>query len=97
MKETPDFYRIASEFYLSASLPQDYLEMDDDDFNAFLEENAWQPFEVLPSTFMSATFSSWSGEDISENIQSLSYRMENIARETRKNTLDEVRAALNIN
>jgi hypothetical protein len=83
-KETPDYFRIASEFYLAASLPQDYLDIDDDDFNTYLEENAWQPFE------------GWSGEDISENIQSLSYRMEKIARETRKNTLDEVREALNI-
>ena len=84
MKETTDFYRIASDFYLSTSLPQDYLEMDDDDFNDFLEENAWQPFE------------GWSGFDMNEIIESLSYRMENIERETRKNTLDEVREALNI-
>ena len=83
-KETPDYFRIASEFYLCAPLPQDYLDMDDDDFHSFLEEGAWEPFEY------------WSGEDIHENIQSLSYRMEKIARETRKNTLDEVRAALNI-
>ena len=83
MKETPDFYRIASEFYLSDTLPQDYWDMDDDDFHDFLEENAWQPFE------------GWSGFDMNEIIESLSYRMENIERETRKNTLDEVREALN--
>jgi hypothetical protein len=83
-KETPDYYRIASEFYLAAILPQDYLEMDDDDFNTFLEENAWQPFE------------GWSGDDMNQIIEGLSYRMENIERETRKNTLDEVREALNI-
>jgi hypothetical protein len=84
MKETTDFYRMASEFYLCAPLPQDYEEMDCDDFNTFLEENAWQPFE------------GWSGDDMNKIIEGLSYKMENIERETRKNTLDEVRAALNI-
>ena len=84
MKETTDYYRIASGFYLSDTLPHDYLDMDDDDFHAFLEENAWQPFEY------------WSGESIHRGIQDLSVAMENIARDTRKNTLDEVRAALNI-
>jgi tripartite-type tricarboxylate transporter receptor subunit TctC len=84
MKETPDFYRIASGFYQSKDLPDNYLELEDDEFHKLLEEGAWEPFEY------------WSGEDIHEEIQSLSYRMEKIARETRKNTLDEVREALNI-
>jgi hypothetical protein len=82
-KETPDYFRIASEFYLCAPLPQDYWDMDDDDFDTFLEQNAFEPFE------------DWSGDAINEIIESLSYRMENIERETRKNTLDEVREALN--
>jgi len=79
-----DYFRIASEFYLSEILPQDYMDMDDEDFYTFLEENVWQPFE------------GWSGEDLQGTIVGLSIRMERIARETRKNTLDEVREALNI-
>ncbi|MGB0356508.1 MAG: hypothetical protein ACPGII_10615 [Opitutales bacterium] len=84
MKETTDYYRIASEFYLSDTLPHDYLDMDDDDFHACLEQNAWEPFEY------------WSGDAINESIQDLSVAMENIARDTRKNTLDEVREALKL-
>ena len=84
MKETTDYYRIASGFYLSDTLPHDYLHMDDDDFHAFLEENAWEPLEY------------WSGDAINESIQDLSVAMENIARDTRKNTLDEVREALKL-
>ena len=84
MKETPDYYRIASEFYLCDPLPQDYEEMDSDDFDTFLEQNAFEPFEY------------WSGDAINELIQSVADRMENIARDARKNTLDEVREALNI-
>ena len=84
MKETTDFYRIASEFYLCAPLPQDYAEMDDDEFNDFLEEHAWEQFQY------------WNGDDINGCIEGLSYKMESIEREVRKNTLDEVRAALNI-
>jgi hypothetical protein len=83
-KETTDFYRIASEFYLCAPLPQDYEEMDCDEFNDFLEEHAFEPFEH------------WNGDDINGCIEGLSYKMEQIAGEARKNTLDEVRAALNI-
>ena len=83
MQNKTDYYRIASEFFLCNPLPQDYAEMDEDDFNAFLEENAWQPFEY------------WSADDMNEIIESLSYRMENIEREVRKNTLDEVREAIN--
>ena len=83
-KETPDYFRIASEFYLCAPLPRDYLDMDDDDFNDFLEEHAFEPFEY------------WSGDAMNKIIEHLAYRMENIERETRKNTLDEVREALNI-
>ena len=79
-----DYFRIASEFYLSEILPQDYMDMDDEDFYDFLEENAWEPFMY------------YSGEDLQGAITGLSYRMERIAREARKKTLDEVKAKLNI-
>ncbi|MGB0356432.1 MAG: hypothetical protein ACPGII_10235 [Opitutales bacterium] len=85
MKETPDFYRLAARFYQFEDLPDNYLDMDCDEFYEHLQTNAWEPFE------------GWRGKDIHAIIESLSVRMENIARETRKNTLDEVREALNIN
>ena len=84
MKETPDFYRIASGFYLSEILPEGYADLEDDEFHQLLEANAWQPFE------------GHKGENIALHIENLSVAMENIARDTRKNTLDEVREALNI-
>ena len=84
MKETPDFYRIASGFYQFEDLPDNYLELEEDDFHSLLEANAWQPFE------------GHKGENIALYIENLSVAMENIARDTRKNTLDEVRVALNI-
>lgn len=58
--------------------------MDEDDFDTFLEENAWEPFEY------------WLAKDIKEQIVCLSDTMEEIARETRKNTLDEVRKTLKL-
>ena len=84
MKNKTDYYRIASEFYLCDPLPQDYADMDDDEFNDFLEEHAWEPFEH------------WNGDDIAGCILGLSYKMEKIERETRKNTLDEVRETLKL-
>ena len=84
MKETLDFYRIASGFYQFEDLPDNYLELEEDDFHSLLEANAWQPFE------------GHKGENIALHIENLSVAMENIARDTRKNTLDEVREALNI-
>jgi len=69
MKQTPDYYRIASEFYLCAPLPQDYEEMGDDEFNDFLEEHAFEPFEH------------WNGDDINGCILGLCHRMESIARD----------------
>lgn len=84
MKETTDFYRIASEFYLCAPLPQDYEEMNDDDFLDFLEKHAWKPFEHF------------NGDDINGCILGLCHRMEKIAMDTRKNTLYEVREALKL-
>lgn len=68
-KETPDYFRIASEFYLCAPLPRDYLGMDDDEFNEFLEEHAWEPFEHF------------NADDINGCILGLSHMMEKIARD----------------
>lgn len=69
----PDFYRIASEFYLSKPLPENYLAMDDNEFNKFLEENAWEPFQH------------WNSDDINECILGLSHRMHKIANEAANN------------
>jgi len=70
---TPDFYRIASEFYLSEPLPDNYLAMADNELDAFLEDNAWEPFQY------------WRGEDLDENIRALSNRMHKIAKEAANN------------
>ena len=84
MNDETDYYRLASGFYLAFGLPDNYLELDDDTFYALLEQRAWQPFE------------GHSGANIAFHIENLSVAMENIARDTRKKTLDEVKAALNI-
>lgn len=78
MKKTPDYYRIASEFFLCETLPQDYADMDDDELNEFLEEHAWEPFEY------------WNANDIAECILDLSYRMKRIARDSANEAIKEL-------
>lgn len=70
MEQETDYYRIASDFYLCKELPEDYLDMDKDSFDTFLEENAWEPFEH------------WTAKDINEQIVCLSDTMETIARKS---------------
>jgi hypothetical protein len=82
--DTTDYYRIASGFYQFEDLPDNYLELEEDEFYKLLEANAWQPFE------------GHRGENIAFHIESLSVAMENIARRERKKVLDEVRERLNI-
>jgi hypothetical protein len=82
--DTPDYYRIASGFYQFEDLPDNYLELEEDEFYKLLEANAWQPFE------------GYMGKDIASFIESLAVQMENIERDVRKKTLDEVREKLNI-
>jgi hypothetical protein len=84
MKNDTDYYRLASGFYQFEDLPDNYLELEDDEFHKLLEANAWEPFE------------GHRGENIALFIENLSVAMENIAREARKKTLDEVRDKLNI-
>ncbi len=81
---TNDYYRLAAGFYQSDELPENYLAMEDEDFHGYLEQYAWKPFE------------GHRGENIALFIENLSVAMENIAREARKKTLDEVRDKLNI-
>jgi len=81
---TNDYYRLAAGFYQSAELPEKYLEIEEEDFHKLLEANAWKPFE------------GHRGENIALFIENLSVAMENIAREARKKTLDEVKDKLNI-
>lgn len=82
--KTPDYYRLAAGFYQFEDLPDNYLELEQDEFHKLLEANAWQPFE------------GHTGENIALHIENLSVAMEKIARDTRKKTLDEVREKLNI-
>lgn len=79
-----DYYRLAAGFYVCDDLPDNYLEFEDDEFFSLLESMAWQPFE------------GHAGENIAFHIENLSVAMENIARDTRKKVLDEVREVLNI-
>ena len=38
----------ASGHYMSNPYPSDYQEMSKDDFEEFIEDNVWEPFERLP-------------------------------------------------
>lgn len=82
--DTKDYYRIASGFYQCFDLPDNYLELEDDEFHKLLEANAWQPFQ------------DHRGEVIALFIENLSVEMENIARRERKKVLDQLKANLNI-
>ena len=82
--DTQDYYRIASGFYQFEDLPDNYLELEEDEFYKLLEANAWQPFE------------GYMGKDIASFIESLAVQMENIARRERKKVLDQLKANLNI-
>lgn len=84
MTQETDYYRIASGFYQFEDLPENYLELEDDEFHNLLEANAWQPFQ------------DHRGENIAFHIENLSVAMENIARRERKKVLDQLKANLNI-
>ncbi len=84
MKHDTDYYRIASGFYQCDDLPDNYPELEDDEFHNLLEANAWQPFQ------------DHRGEVIALFIENLSVEMENIARRERKKVLDQLKANLNI-
>ena len=83
-KITTDYYRIAAGFYQFEDLPENYIELEDDEFNSLLEANAWQPFE------------GYRGEKIDEQIDNLARTFAEVAGNTRKKVLDEVRDKLNI-
>jgi hypothetical protein len=70
--DSTDYYRLASGYYQFEDLPDNYLEIEDDEFYKLLEANAWQPFE------------GYMGKDIASFIESLAVEMENIARRERK-------------
>ena len=82
--DTQDYYRIASGFYQFEDLPDNYLELEDDEFHKLLEANAWQPFE------------GHKGENIAFFILNLSVEMGKIAIRERKKVLDQLKANLNI-
>lgn len=84
MENKTDYYRIASGFCQFEDLPDNYLELEEDEFYKLLEANAWEPFE------------GYRGKEIAFFIESISSEMEKIARDVRKKTLDEVREKLNI-
>jgi hypothetical protein len=83
-KITTDYYRMAAGFYQFEDLPEDYIKLEDDEFHSLLEANAWQPFE------------GHRGENIDLHIENLSRAFSEVARNTRKKVLDELKAKLNI-
>jgi hypothetical protein len=84
MKHDTDYYRLASGFYQFEDLPDNYLDLEDDEFHKLLEANAWQAFE------------GHRGENIAFHIENLARAFEDVERDTRKKVLDEVRERLNI-
>jgi hypothetical protein len=49
----------ASSFYLFKSLPNHFIDWEEDKLNKWIEEHAWQPFE------------NWTGEDLWVEIEKL--------------------------
>jgi heat shock protein HspQ len=67
MKNTKDYYRLASTFYQCEELPENYRELNDGEFYKLLEANAWQPFE------------GYLGSDIAEMIDSLAITFKRVS------------------
>ncbi len=50
---------MSSSFYLFKSLPNHFIDWEEDKLNKWIEEHAWQPFE------------NWTGEDLWVEIEKL--------------------------
>ena len=78
MENKTDYYRMASGFYQFKDLPDNYLDLDVEELDKLLEENAWHPFE------------GYLGCDIDEQIEGLAWRFQEVARQERLRTLKEL-------
>jgi len=73
-----DYFRIASGFYLSECLPDNYEDMEIDELEDLLEDSAWEPFQF------------YSGTEILHAINDLSDRFEMVAKDAREKAIDSI-------
>jgi len=66
-----DFHQLASSFYLCETLPDGWCCWDEETYNTFLEDNAYEPFEHHDA------------EDINEHIEDLAHTFKHVAKEAR--------------
>ena len=67
-----DFHALASSFYLCETLPDGWDKWDEDTYNAFLTDNAWEPFEYSDA------------DDIHEMIDNLALTFAQVDADARK-------------
>jgi hypothetical protein len=73
-----DYFRIASGFYLSEPLPDNYEDMEIDELEDFLEFSAWEAFQF------------YSGTEILHVINDLSDRFEMVAKDAKEKAIDSI-------
>jgi hypothetical protein len=69
-----DYHQLASSFYLCETLPDDWDDWDEETYDAFLTDNAWEPFEHSDPY------------DIHEHIDNLADTFAQVAKEARDET-----------
>jgi hypothetical protein len=69
-----DYHQLASSFYLCETLPDDWNDWDEDKYNAFLTDYAWEPFEYHDI------------HDVHEHILNLADMFAHVAKEARDET-----------
>jgi len=62
-KQKSDITVVMSGHFLCESIPDNWEEIDDDEFFEFVSENAWEPFEY------------WEGKDLFSEIDSAASQM----------------------
>lgn len=62
-KQKSDIIILMGGFFLCEEIPDDWEEMDDDEFFEFIRESAWEPFEY------------WEGEKLFQEIESAASQM----------------------
>lgn len=70
----PDYHQTASSFYLCETLPDDWNDWDEETYDAFLEDNAYEPFEYHEA------------HDIHDHIEDLASMFAHVAKEARDGT-----------
>jgi len=65
-------YEIAAGNYLTKDLPKDWEEMEEEEFNRFIEDNKWEPF------------ANWDAHQVWESIDTLANEIIEATKETDK-------------